>query len=203
MLNLGCVSSAMFDTRLPRRAAPDAQSVACHHHVANDGECADALYRRAKQPAGCGHHPAPLPSLPDDLQSRPFTSEKTVLALSSQHPLAKSSALTLASVKDEKMDLLRDPEGMGLEQYFYDVCYVAGFQPEVVQNATDVPTVISLVSAGFGMALLPASARAVSVENVVYVDIIDRLRESELKLVCHRIIRSEVLKKFLHTLDHI
>ena len=71
----------------------------------------------------------------------------------------------------------------------------------MVQNATDVPTVISLVSAGFGLALLPASAKAVSVENVVYVDILDRLRESELTLVCHRIIRSEVLKKFLITLD--
>ena len=54
----------------------------------------------------------------------------------------------------------------------------------------------------YGSALLPASAKAVSVENVVYVDILDRLRESELTLVCHRIIRSEVLKKFLVTLDH-
>ena len=70
------------------------------------------------------------------------------------------------------MDLLRDPEGMGLEQYFYDACSGAGFQPDVVQNATDVPTVISPVSAGFGVALLPASAKAVSVENVVYVDIL-------------------------------
>ncbi|STD20565.1 LysR family transcriptional regulator [Enterobacter asburiae] len=145
---------------------------------------------------------APLPSLPDDLQSRPFTSEKTVLALYRQHPLAGSSALTLSSVKDEKWISLRDPEGMGLEQYFYDACSGAGFQPDVVQNATDVPTVISLVSAGFGLALLPASAKAVSVENVVYVDILDRLRESELTLVCYRIIRSEVLKKFLVTLDH-
>ncbi|STQ11804.1 LysR family transcriptional regulator [Enterobacter cloacae] len=102
-------------------------------------------------------------------------------------------------MKDEKWISLRDPQGMGLEQYFYDACNGAGFQPEVVQNATDVPTVISLVAAGFGIALLPASARAVSVGNVVYVDIIDRLRESELTLVCHRIIRSEVLKKFLTT----
>mgnify|MGYP001066215720 CR=1 FL=1 len=143
-----------------------------------------------------------LPSLPDDLQSRPFASEKTVLALYRQHPLAGSAALTLSSVKDEKWISLRDPEGMGLEQYFYDACSGASFQPDVVQNATDVPTVISLVSAGFGVALLPASAKAVSVENVVYVDILDRLRESELTLVCHRIIRSEVLKKFLVTLDH-
>ena len=203
VLNLGCVSSAMFDTRLPaalRQMHSRWPAITMSLMTGNVQTLYTAVQSNQLDVAIIR---APLPSLPDDLQSRPFTSEKTVLALSSQHPLAKSSALTLASVKDEKWISLRDPEGMGLEQYFYDVCYGAGFQPEVVQNATDVPTVISLVSAGFGMALLPASARAVSVENVVYVDIIDRLRESELKLVCHRIIRSEVLKKFLHTLDHI
>lgn len=203
VLNLGCVSSAMFDTRLPaalRQMHSRWPAITMSLMTGNVQTLYTAVQSNQLDVAIIR---APLPSLPDDLQSRPFTSEKTVLALSSQHPLAKSSALTLASVKDEKWISLRDPEGMGLEQYFYDICYVAGFQPEVVQNATDVPTVISLVSAGFGMALLPASARAVSVENVVYVDIIDRLRESELKLVCHRIIRSEVLKKFLHTLDHI
>ena len=203
VLNLGCVSSAMFDTRLPaalRQMHSRWPAITMSLMTGNVQTLYSAVQSNQLDVAIIR---APLPSLPDDLQSRPFTSEKTVLALSSQHPLAKSSAVTLASVKDEKWISLRDPEGMGLEQYFYDVCYGAGFQPEVVQNATDVPTVISLVSAGFGMALLPASARAVSVENVVYVDIIDRLRESELKLVCHRIIRSEVLKKFLHTLDHI
>ena len=136
---------------------------------------------------------APLPALPDDLQSRPFTSEKTVLALPRQHPghVIRADAFLR---EGRKWISLRDPQGMGLEQYFYDACNGAGFQPEVVQNATDVPTVISLVAAGFGIALLPASARAVNVGNVVYVDIIDRLRESDLTLVCHRIIRSEVLK---------
>jgi len=50
--------------------------------------------------------------------------------------------------------------------------------------------------------MLPASAKAICVQNVVFVDILDRLRESELTLVCHRIIRSEVLKKLLSILDH-
>lgn len=105
-------------------------------------------------------------------------------------------------MKEEKWIALRDPEGMGLEQYFYDACHSAGIQPDVVQNATDVPTVISLVSAGFGIAMLPASAKAICVQNVVFVNILDRLRESELTLVCHRIIRSEVLKKLMSILDH-
>ncbi|HHA2007958.1 TPA: LysR substrate-binding domain-containing protein [Enterobacter mori] len=201
VLNLGCVSSAMFDGRLPaalRQMHTRWPGITMSLVTGNVQTLYAAVQSNQLDVAIIR---APLPTLPDDLQSRPFTAEKTVLALYRQHPLAGSSALTLSSVKDEKWISLRDPEGMGLEQYFYDACSGAGFQPDVVQNATDVPTVISLVSAGFGLALLPASAKAVSDENVVYVDILDRLRESELTLVCHRIIRSEVLKKFLLTLD--
>ncbi|RSK60044.1 LysR family transcriptional regulator [Enterobacter chengduensis] len=204
VLNLGCVSSAMFDGKLPavlRQMHTRWPAITMSLMTGNVQTLYAAVQSNQLDVAIIRAPLPPLPSLPEDLQSRPFTREKTVLALYRQHPLAGSAALTLSSVKDEKWISLRDPEGMGLEQYFYDACSGSGFQPDVVQNATDVPTVISLVSAGFGLALLPASAKAVSVENVVYVDILDRLRESELTLICHRIIRSEVLKKFLTTLD--
>lgn len=202
VLHLGCVSSAMFDSKLPAALRqlhakwPDITlsvmtgNVQTLYGAVQSNQLDIAIIR------------SPLPPLPEDLQSRPFTTEKTVLALPGQHPLAGSAALTLSSLKEEKWIALRDPEGMGLEQYFYDACRGAGIRPCVVQSATDVPTVISLVSAGFGIAMLPASAKAIRIENVVCVEILDRLRESELTLVCHRVIRSEVLKKFLSLLDH-
>ena len=202
VLNLGCVSSAIFDSKLPaalRLLHEKWPAISLSMMTGN----VQTLYTGVQSnQLDVAIIRAPLPLLPDDLQSRPFTTEKAVLALPRQHSLAGSAALTLASVKEEKWIALRDPEGMGLEQYFYDACHSAGIQPDVVQNATDVPTVISLVSAGFGIAMLPASAKAICVQNVVFVDILDRLRESELTLVCHRIIRSEVLKKLMSILDH-
>lgn len=200
VLNLGCVSSAIFDSKLPtalRTLHTRWPEIVISLMTGNVQTLYSAIQSNQLDVAIIR---APLPSLPDELQCRPFATEKTVLALYRQHPLAESAALTLSSLKEEKWITLRDPQGIGLEQYFYDVCYRAGIQPNVVQHAAEVPTVISLVAAGFGIALLPASAKAVSVENVTYVDIIDRLAESELTLVCHRIIRSEVLKKFLNTL---
>ena len=188
VLNLGCVSSAIFDSKLP------AALRLLHEKWP---AISLSMMTGTVQTLYTGEHSNQL-----DVQSRPFTTEKAVLALPRQHSLAGSAALTLASVKEEKWIALRDPEGMGLEQYFYDACHSAGIQPDVVQNATDVPTVISLVSAGFGIVMLPASAKAICVQNVVFVDILDRLRESELTLVCHRIIRSEVLKKLMSILDH-
>jgi transcriptional regulator, LysR family len=200
VLNLGCVSSAMFDARLPdalRALHSRWPGISLSLRTGN----VQALYSEVQNSQlDVAIVRAPLPPLPDDLQARPFALEKTVLALGRQHPLAASATVTLASVKGENWIALSDPEGMGLEQYFYDVCRHAGFEPKVVQHATDVPGVLTLVSAGFGMALLPASAKTLNLPNVVFIDILDRLSESELTLVCHRIIRSEVLKKFLSTL---
>lgn len=203
VLNLGCVSSAMLDEKLPavlRTLHAQWPNITLSLTTGNVQTLYASLQRNQLDAAIIR---APLPLLPEELQCKTFTSEKTVLALPCQHPLAGSAALTLASLKDDEWITLRDPEGIGLEQYFHDACRQAGFHPRVVQYATEVSMVISLVSAGLGVALLPISATAVRLENVAYIDIIDRLNESGLTLVCHRIVRSEVLKKFLTTLQRL
>lgn len=201
VLNLGYVSSAMFNEKLPailrqlHTRWPDIR-------VSLTSGDVQTLYEAVQH-----YHldiaaiRAPLATPPDELVVRPLFNEKTKLALSDQHPLANSTALTLASLKNENWITLTDPDGVGLEQYFNDACRQAGFQPRVVQKAGDVPTVISLVSAGFGIALLPASAEAIRLNHVVYIDILDRLAPSELALVYHRVIRSAVVKKFLEQIQ--
>ena len=84
-------------------------------------------------------------------------------------------------------------------------------------TANVLPEDVDRAMQGFGMAMGPFAVADLSGLDIAwrmrkaqaatrdprerYVDILDRLRESELTLVCHRIIRSEVLKKFLITLD--
>lgn len=102
VLNLGCVSSAMFDGRLPaalRQMHSRWPAITMSLMTGNVQTLYAAVQSNQLDVAIIR---APLPSLPDDLQSRPFASEKTVLALYRQHPLAGSAALTLSSVKDEK-----------------------------------------------------------------------------------------------------
>lgn len=65
----------------------------------------------------------------------------------------------------------------------------------MVQRINDVTSMISLVSAGVGVALVPVSARALRLDNVVYIDLQDRLAESELSMVYHRHFRSAVVRK--------
>ncbi len=123
------------------------------------------------------------------------------LALYQQHPLAGVGALNLASLRADNWISLNDPQGTGLEQVFIDACRVAGFTPQVAQRVNDVTSMISLVSAGVGVALVPVSARALRLDNVVYIDLQDRLAESELSMVYHRHIRSAVVRKVISLLN--
>lgn len=92
-------------------------------------------------------------------------------------------------------------EKLCLAQVFMDACRVAGFTPQVAQRINDVTSMISLVSAGVGVALVPLSARALRLDNVVYIDLQDRLAESELSMVYHRHIRSAVVRKVISLLN--
>ncbi|WP_024552634.1 LysR substrate-binding domain-containing protein [Franconibacter helveticus 513] len=195
VLNLGYVSSAMFNDRLPamlrqlRARWPDIQVSLTSGDVQT---LCDAVQSYRIDVAILR---APLATLADALAVHPLLREKTRLALYSQHPLANAASLNLASLKNESWISLRDPGGVGLEHHFQHACKQAGFTPQIAQYASDVSTLVSLVAAGLGVALVPASADAMRLENVVYLDVLDRLEESELCMVYHPLIRSEVVKK--------
>jgi DNA-binding transcriptional LysR family regulator len=47
-------------------------------------------------------------------------------------------------------------------------CRTAGYAPRVAQEAVQTPTIVSLVAAGMGVALVPASLRHMRRTGVVY-----------------------------------
>ena len=62
----------------------------------------------------------------------------------------------------------------GLHDMIFDFCRAAGFTPRVAQEAVQLQTIVSLVSAGLGVALVPASLTDMRRAGVVY----RRLREA-------------------------
>ncbi|PPK21147.1 LysR family transcriptional regulator, partial [Klebsiella pneumoniae] len=89
----------------------------------------------------------------------------------------------LALLRTDNLISLDESQGTGLEQVVMGGCRVSGFTPQVAQRIIDVTSMISLVSAGVGVALVPLSARALRLDRVVYIDLQDRLAESELSMV--------------------
>jgi len=58
--------------------------------------------------------------------------------------------------------------GVGLYDLIVGFCRDAGFTPRIEQEAIQMPTIVSLVAAGMGVSLVPASLRHMRRTGVVY-----------------------------------
>jgi len=99
--------------------------------------------------------------------------ETFVLAMPRSHPLAKRTNLRLRDLSDEDFILYSDSDAPGLRTAALHACQLRGFMPRVAQEAIQVQTVLSLVEAGLGIALVPSVSRRFSSRNVIYKTLSD------------------------------
>ena len=103
---------------------------------------------------------------------QPVLEEPMVAALPTGHPLAvgaeKGSTLSLTALAAEAFILYRRLTGPGLYDAILAACRAAGFSPMVVQEAPRLPATLSLVAAGLGVSVVPASMRRLAVAGVAY-----------------------------------
>jgi DNA-binding transcriptional LysR family regulator len=91
----------------------------------------------------------------------PVLIEPMAVALPSGHRLATdpSAPLCLTALAGEPFVLYRRPSGPGLYDAILAACRQAGFSPTILQEAPRLPATLSLVEAGLGISLIPASMR--------------------------------------------
>lgn len=120
-----------------------------------------------------------------------------VVAMPAQHHLARNTALHLTELAHERFVMLRRETSLFAEQV-YGACAARGFTPHVVQSVAEVPAQLSLVSAGLGIALVPASARRYPAPELVFC----RLDEPQLTPNVHAVIRKNNQKAAVDTFVH-
>ena len=88
--------------------------------------------------------------------------------------------IALASLRDEPFILFPRKVGTSLYDQIVGACQRAGFSPRVEQEAIQMQTIVSLVAAGMGVALVPASLVNLRRTGVVYRPLTDRSPRIEL-----------------------
>lgn len=78
-----------------------------------------------------------------------------VAALPQEHRLASRAKLGLADLAREPWILFPPALGPGLHRRIVAACAKAGFAPNVVQQAVQMDTIVSLVAAGLGVSVVP------------------------------------------------
>jgi DNA-binding transcriptional LysR family regulator len=88
--------------------------------------------------------------------------------------------IALASLRDAPFILFPRQVGISLHDQIVGACARAGFAPRVEQEAIQMQTIVSLVAAGMGVALVPASLVKLRRTGVVYRPLADASPRIEL-----------------------
>ena len=105
-----------------------------------------------------------------------------VAALPRDHPRAASDLLSLNDLKNESFIMYPRGAGTGIYWQVIDLCTAAGFRPRVVREVIESSTIIGLVAAGVGIAIVPADMNCIQFSGVVYRRITDTGAYSALHL---------------------
>ena len=135
------------------------------------------------------------------LETQTVLEESLVAALPSGHRLGRHKRLRLAMLADEPFVLQARSFGPGSHDQILAVCRSAGFSPRVVQEGSQAE-VASLVASGAGVAIVPASLRAIRRAGVLYRPLHERPM-TQLDVVWRKDAALPVLNAFLAEVQQI
>ncbi len=91
-----------------------------------------------------------------------------MVALPATHRLAHQESVDLSELAAEPFIIFPKQPESNYADYIIRLCASAGFTPNIVQKTGEVQTAVSLVDAGIGIAIVPASLQNLRREGVVY-----------------------------------
>jgi len=122
-----------------------------------------------------------------------------VVALPAKHPAARKPKVRLAGLAHELFIAISDTAYPGAARYIREGCERAGFRPRILQFAERGHTMLGLVAANCGIALVPEPLRALPHSGVVFRQL-DDPPAGELFVAWNKARRSPVRDQFINTL---
>lgn len=105
--------------------------------------------------------------------------------------------LTLHRISEQAFIMIAREASTTYYDHCIQLCGNAGFSPKVVQEARDMFTLLNLVRAGMGVALVPRSARKMRVSGVRFSDIRGREAEWDVGVAWNKLHESAMVRKFV------
>jgi DNA-binding transcriptional LysR family regulator len=110
-----------------------------------------------------------LPIAHTELDSLPLFHEQLVVATSGS--LSYNSRQGLAALRNQPFVFFPRATSATLHDHVLGLCRGAGFSPTIVQEASELFTILNLVRAGLGVSLVPSAARRMGVPGVRFHDL--------------------------------
>jgi DNA-binding transcriptional LysR family regulator len=112
------------------------------------------------------------PAVGDDIELRTIEVEPLVLAVAADHRLAAEPVVSLTDLRSEAFVAYASRDS-AVNDAVLRSCRRAGFVPHREHAAPGTAVLLALVAAGFGVAVVPASVRALPLRGLVFRDLVD------------------------------
>lgn len=117
------------------------------------------------------------------LDAQLVSREPLMVALHLDHPLAQQPGISVRDLDQQAFVMYAADEG----RYFYDciagLFAMTGVTPRYVYHLGQTHTVVSMVKAGLGVAIVPASAMQLHSDNLTFLPLLDADLHAELHMV--------------------
>lgn len=122
--------------------------------------------------------------------------QPVVIALPADHRLAGRKRLRCGDLAEEPFVVPSVEVELGFVAYVSAIAEQGGFDPRIAGRAPDYLTIVTLVSAGIGLAAVPASFARVQIPGVRYCEI-DLKTDARIALAFRRDERAPAVKSFI------
>lgn len=137
-----------------------------------------------------------MPPQHEGLQRLLIMREEVMIALPCQHPLAERDSLAISDLSDQPF-VMFGLHSSRFADFLYQCCVEAGFVPQIRQQVIEVQSLLSLVGANMGVALLPASMQGLASAKVVFRPIAPKPPQVPLYAILRQGDASPTLQHFM------
>jgi DNA-binding transcriptional LysR family regulator len=201
-INLGYTALSMFSTALPHAIRKFRQQEPNVLMTLREVTSLEQLHELGERTLDVGVLRWMDVSAPKGISIVEWYRTPLVAALPKDHPRAAAISLTLNDLKNEPFIMYPRQAGTGIYWHVLDLCTAAGFRPRVVKEVIESSTIVGLVAAGVGIAIVPADMNCIHFAGVVYRRVADSGAYTTLHLARREDDRSEHLSHLYRVPKH-
>ena len=131
--------------------------------------------------------------------------DESLVAVLAENYTCTEDIIELSTLKNEIFITSPDQISPGLHDSILKACSLSGFHPNLKYNAPQIVSILSLVSAGLGVSLVPASTQQLKINGIKYRHLKDNRARTSIGLAHAHDYRSQTAINFsslLHSLMH-
>jgi DNA-binding transcriptional LysR family regulator len=174
-----------------RRYSPDI------HLEFVEGDPVDLMGGIMERELDLGFIRLPHEGVPSEIAIKTVFREKILVALREDHWLANKKKIRCAALGEQLILYYRRDGKSPLDDHLKAIAEKGAFSPAVSQKSQSITTIIALVAAGSGVAIVPESLHYMNVPSVVFRPLADIELVSELAVAYRRDERSPAVNRFL------